>query len=117
MDKTIGPASRTMRFLAFTAILAGTILWSVREWVPRPWIVIVFLGRALWATLWGHEFWFNGRWHHPGRGHFYQSYVYLAASWQASLSVGVAFFVGGVVALWIDRWIVRWNRTPTLPMS
>ena len=116
MDKTIGPAARTMRFLSLTLVLAGAILWAARAWVPRPWTVIIFLGRDLWATLWGHEFYFNGRWHHPGRGHLYQSYRYIAASWKASLAVGVALFIGGVAALWTDRVLVKWNRTPTRPM-
>ncbi|AWP24522.1 hypothetical protein C4901_15300 [Acidiferrobacter sp. SPIII_3] len=117
MDKTIGPAARTLRFLALTLGIAGAILWAVRWWVPQPWTVIVFLGRDLRATFWHHEFWFNGRWHHPGRGHFDQSYAYVAGSWQASLMVGAALFVGGVGALWLDRLIVRWLRTPTRPMS
>jgi hypothetical protein len=105
-----------MRFLVFTAILAGAILWAARAWVPRPWIVVDFLGRDLWGTLWDREFWFNGRWHYPGRGHLYQSYAYIAASWKASLAVGVALFVGGVLSLWVDRLFVRWNRSPTRPM-
>ena len=111
MDKTIGPAARTMRFLGMTAILAGVILWAVRAIDPRPWIVIVFIGRDLWALFWRHEFYFNGRWFYPSWHYFYASYLYLAGSWQASLSTGVALFFGGVVALWIDRLLVRWNRS------
>lgn len=117
MNKTIGPAARTMRFLLITPATAALILWAARGWVPRPWTVIVFLGRDLWATLWGHEFWFNGHWLVPGWRFLCPSYEYVAASWQASLLVGGALFVGGVAALWIDRLIVRWHRTPTIPMS
>ena len=112
MEKTIGPAARSLRFLLFTAILAGAILWSVRAIDPRPWAVIVFSGRDLWAGCWGREFWFNGHWLVPGWRYVYPSYQYIAGSWKASLSVGVALLVGGVLSLWIDRLIVRWNRSP-----
>jgi hypothetical protein len=110
MDKTIGPASRTLRFLLFTAILASTILWAARAWVPRPWIVVGFTGRDMLALFLHREFWFNGHWRYPSWHYFYASYQYLAGSWQASLTTGAALFVGGVAALWIDRLVVRWNR-------
>ena len=116
MDKTIGPAARSVRFLLFTAILTGAILWAVRGIEPRPWTVIVFLGRDLRAMFEHHEFYANGRWWAPGWRYVPVSYHYLAASWKAALAVGVALFVGGVAALWIDRLIVRWLRTPTRPM-
>lgn len=112
MDKTIGPAARTARFVMFTFGIAGTILWAVRSWVPRPWVAIHFIGRDLWALFWRHEFWFNSQWRYPSWHYLYQWYAYLATSWKASLSVGVALFAGGVGALWLDRLIVRWNRTP-----
>lgn len=121
--KVIGPAARTLRFVALTPILAGTILWSVHEWVPRPWAVIRFLGRDCGRDLWAMLFhifhpglWFSGPWYYHPRWHFYAAYRYIAGSWQASLAVGIALFVGGVAALWIDRQIVRWNRSPTKPM-
>ena len=116
MDETIGPAARTLRYLLFTAILAGAILWAARSWGPQPWTVIVFSGGDLWAWCLRREFWFNGHWRYPRWHYFYASYKYIAGSWKASLSVGTALFVGGVAALWIDRLLIKWNRTPTRPM-
>lgn len=116
MDKTIGPAARSVRFLLIAPATAGMILWGVRGWIPGPWIVL----RSLWQDLDGmwtnHEIWLGGRWRTPGWRFFPEAMRYVAGSWQASLTIGVALFVGGVVALWIDRLIIRWNRTPTRPM-
>jgi hypothetical protein len=116
MDKTIGPAARTMRFLAFTLVLAGTILWAVRHADPRPWIILRFLGLDMRAMFTHREFYFDGRWLIPGWRFLSPLYQYIAGSWKASLMVGAALFVGGVAALQIDRWIIRWNRSPTRPM-
>ena len=112
MDKTIGPASRTLRFLVFALGIAGAILWAVHSVDPRPWIVIRFLGLDMWALLWHREFYFGGHWKVPGWRLFAPAYQYVSGSWLASLTVGAAIFVGGVAARWIDRLIVRWNRPP-----
>ena len=117
MDKTIGPASRTLRFLAFALGIAGLILWAVRGFDGRPWIALRFCGLDLRALLWHHEFYFGGGWRVPGWWRFTQAYQYVAGSWLASISVGAALFVGGIGARWLDRLIVRWNRTPTVPLS
>ena len=117
MDKTIGPAARTLRFLAFTLGIAGVILWAIRDIDPRPWIALRYCGLDLRAMLWHHKFYFGGDWKVPGWWRFTQACQYVAGSWLASLTVGAALFAGDVAARWIDRLIVRWNRTPTAPMS
>lgn len=117
MDKTIGPAARSVRFLLITPATAALILWAARRIEPRTWKVLRFLGQDLWAMWAGHEFWQAGRWVAPGWRFFPDAYHYVAASWQASAAIGAALFAGGFTALWIDRLIIRWNRTPTRPMQ
>lgn len=116
MDKAIGPAARTVRFLLIMPTLTGVILWAARSIEARPWIVLRFLWLDLGGMVSHHEFWFNGRWLVPGWRYFPVSYHYLAASWKASLAVGAALFLAGVGALWIDRLIIRWHRSPVRPL-
>ena len=52
----------------------------------------------LWAIARHHEFYFNGQWMVPGWRLFYPSYLYIAAP-----------FVADIIALWIDRLIMRWQ--------
>ena len=112
IDKSIGPASRTARFLAITPTVAGAVLWAVRSIEARPWRVIRFLWMDARGSLTGREFWFNGRWVVPGWRWLAPSYAYIAGSWAASLAVGAALFVGGLAAFAINRLAVRLHRNP-----
>lgn len=114
MDKPIGPAARTIRFLAITPTVAGMILWAARSIEARPWTVIRFLWRDALASITGHEFWFNGRWITPGSPQWlYQSYEHIAASWKASAAVGLALFLGGLASYGVNRLVVRLHRNPS----
>ena len=112
MDRTIGPAARTMRFLAITLTLGGANLWAVRGIEPRPWAVLRFLALDARAAFTRHEFYFNHHWMVPGWRYAYPSYQYIASSWQASLTVGLALFLGGLAAVGLDRLVRRWHRSP-----
>jgi hypothetical protein len=112
MDKTIGPAARSVRFPAITLTLGGTILWAARGIEPRPWAVMRFLMLDARGALLGHQFYFNGHWIVPGWRYVYPSYQYIASSWKASLAVGAALFIGGLVATGLDRLVLRWYRSP-----
>ena len=113
IDKPTGPASRTVRFLAITPTVAGVILWAVRGIEARPWIVLRFLLLDARGLFTGHEFWFDGRWIVPGWRWLAPSYEYIAGSWEASFAVGLALFVGGVVALGINKLVIRLHRNPS----
>ena len=110
--KAIGPAARTVRFLLITPSIAGLILWAVRDIEPRPWAVLRFLALDARAAFLGHEFYFNGHWIVPGWRWLAPSYQYVAGSWRASLVVGLALFLGGLVATGLDRLVRRWHRSP-----
>ncbi len=112
MDRTIGPAARTMRFLAITSAVASTILWAARGIEGRPWAALRFLMLDARAAFLGHQFYFNGHWIVPGWHWLAPSYQYVAGSWRASLVVGLALFIGGLVAVGLDRLVLRWHRSP-----
>ena len=113
IDKPTGPASRTVRFLAITPTVAGVILWAMRELEALPRIVLHYLLLDARGLFNGHEFWFNGRWIVPGWRWLAPSYEYIAGSWEASFAVGLALFVGGVVALGINKLVIRLHRNPS----
>jgi hypothetical protein len=108
--KAIGPAARATRFLLVTPSVAGLILWAVRGIEPRPWTALRFLMLDARAAFLGHQFYFNGHWIVPGWRWLAPSYQYLAHSWKASLTVGLAIFIGGLVAVGLDRLVRRWHR-------
>ena len=110
--KAIGPAARATRFLLITPSVAGLMLWAARGIEPRPWTVLRFLWLDARAAFLGHQFYFDGRWIVPGWRYAYPSYQYLAHSWKASLAVGAALFIGGLVATGLDRLVRRWHRNP-----
>ncbi len=114
IDKSIGPASRTVRFLAIAPTVAGVILWAVRSIEVRPWIVLHFLLLDARGSFTGHEFYFDGHWIVPGWRWLAPSYRYIAESWAASLAVGLALFAGGLAAFAVNRLVVRLHRTPTM---
>ncbi|UEO01119.1 hypothetical protein A9R16_006910 [Acidiferrobacter thiooxydans] len=110
--KAIGPAARATRFLLITPSIAGLTLWAARGIEPRPWTVLRFLWLDARAAFTRHEFYFNGHWLIPGWRYLYPSYEWLAGSWRASLTVGLAIFIGGLVATGLDRLVRRWHRSP-----
>ncbi len=113
IDKPTGPASRAVRFLAITPGVAGIILWAIRGLEARPWIVLHFLLLDARGLFIGHEFWFDGHWIVPGWRWLAPSYAYISESWRASLTVGLALFVGGLVSYGVNRIVIRLHRNPS----
>ena len=115
MDTELKPDSRAARFVGFTITSAAGVLWTAQHFgfVPQPWQVIRFLCKDLWGIAWqarypDYQFAFNGHVVTPGWYWFSTSLHYVAGSWKSSLTVAVALFIGGIVAIIMDKLVKRW---------
>lgn len=114
MEPELKPAPRAMRLLLITPAAAAGVLWAVRDFVPKPWMVVDLLGKDLWGIAWqarhpNYQFRFNGRWVTPGWHWFPESFHYLSHDWKATLMIAGALFIGGTVAVIVDRLALKWN--------
>ena len=110
IDKAIGPAARIMRVLIITPVTAVGLLYGVRSLVPLPWVMVRFLSRGMLALALNRSQ-FRGNWI------WRVAYHAIATSPEACTAVALALFLGGLVALGVNRLVMRAHTQPMRPMD
>ncbi|MHB1609200.1 MAG: hypothetical protein ACYCXX_11315 [Acidiferrobacter thiooxydans] len=113
IDKAIGPAARTMRLVAITPAAAMGFLYLARTLVPLPWMTARFLARGMLADALGRDsFYLQGHRYATGMWIWRAAYHAVSASPAASAAVALATFLGGLVALGVNRLVWRAHTQP-----
>lgn len=116
LDRSISPEARAARVLLLPPAFAIGILYLVRSWSPRPWTVVRVISRATGtaireraAAILDHHIHDTVHW----TALWHDSYAYVNASPLAVVTLAVAVLVGGIMAIILDRWVVRLRTQPT----
>ena len=116
LDRSISPEARAARVLLLPPAFAIGILYLVRSWSPRPWTVVRVISRATGtavreraAAIMNHHVYSTIPW----AGLWHDSYAYINASPLAVVTLAAAVLVGGIMAVILDRWVVRLRTQPT----
>ncbi len=118
IDKVIGPSARIMRVLIISPAVAVALLYGVRDLSPLPWMTIRFLTRGMLGLTLNHqEFLLDGYRYPTGEWIWQGAYRAIAASPEASATVALALFLGGVVALGVNRAILLAYTHPMRSMN
>ena len=118
IDKVIGPGARIMRVLIITPVAAVAFVYVARDLVPLPWMTVRFLARGMLAVALNHlQFSLAGHVYYAGEWIWQAAYHKVAASAAASAAVALALFLGGLVALGVNRVIWRAHTQPMRPMD
>ena len=113
IDKAIGPAARTMRLVAITPAAAMGFLYLARTLVPLPWMTVRFLVRGGLADALGRQsFDFHGHLYGTGTWIWRAAYHAISSSAPASAVVALALFLGGLVALGVNKLVWRAHTQP-----
>lgn len=117
IDKVIGPSARIMRVLIITPAAAVALLYVARDLVPLPWMTVRFLARGILALALNHlQFSLAGHVYYTGEWIWQAAYHKVAVSAAASAAIALALFLGGLVALAVNRVILRAHTQPMRSM-
>ncbi len=113
IDKAIGPMARLARMVIVTPWAATMLLYLARSLVPLPWMTVRFLARGEIADALGRDsFYLQGHRYETGTWIWQAAYRLISTSPSASAAVALAAFLGGLVALGVNRLVWRAHTQP-----
>ena len=118
IDKAIGPMARLARMVIITPGAATVFLYLARTLVPLPWMTARFLVRGMLADALGRDsFYLQGHRYATGIWIWRAAYHAVSTSPSASAAVALALFLGGLVALGVNKLIWRAHTQPMRTMN
>lgn len=118
IDKAIGPAARLGRMVLITPGAGVGLLYLACGLVPLPWMTVRFLVRGALADALGRQsFDFHGHLYGTGTWIWRAAYHAISTSPPASAAVALALFLGGLIALGVNRLVWRAHTQPMRTMN